>query len=97
MAEGAPLQSPITRIPSQEVSVRATHLFDKSSLCLSWMDERRTAGSGTEATDTSRGSAVSVRVCEQRYAAQRVLPESRFELQHAGSPSEEAAVEEAEE
>jgi len=31
-------------------------------LCSSWMDERRTAGSDTEATDTSRGSAVSVRV-----------------------------------
>lgn len=26
-------------------------------------------------------------------AAQRVLPESRFELQHAGSPPEEAALE----
>ena len=61
------------------------------------MDERRTAGSGTEAMDTSRGSAVSVRVCEQRSAAQRVLPESRFKLQHAGSPSEEAALEEADE
>ena len=35
------------------VSVRATHLFDRKSLCLSRMDERRTAGSGTEATDTS--------------------------------------------
>jgi hypothetical protein len=30
------------------------------------MDERRTAGSGAEATDTSGGSAVSVRVCERR-------------------------------
>jgi hypothetical protein len=55
---------------------------------------QRTAGGGTEATDASRGSAVSGGVCEQQYAAERVLPESRFELQHAGSPSEEAAVEE---
>src|ERR1017187_11000600 len=38
--------------------------------------------------------AVSGGVCEQRYAAERVLPESRFKLQHAGSPSEEATVEE---
>jgi hypothetical protein len=35
------------------VSVRATHLFDTWSLCLSWMDERRTAGKGTETADTS--------------------------------------------
>ena len=59
--------------------------------------ERRTAGSGTEATDTSGSSAISVGVCEQLYTAERVLPESRFELQHAGSPSEEAAMEEKEE
>src|SRR6266478_4260698 len=61
------------------------------------MDERRTAGRDTETTDTSRGSAVSGGVCEQRYAAERVLPKSRFELQHAGSPSEEAAMEEKDE
>src|ERR1700694_2984813 len=61
------------------------------------MDERRTAGSGTETTDTSRGSAVSGGVCEQRYGAERVLPKSRFELGHAGSPSEEAAMEEKDE
>src|SRR5579864_4641056 len=34
------------------------------------------------------------RVCEQRYAAEQVLPEPRFELQHSGSPSKEAAFEE---
>src|SRR5207245_6129273 len=59
--------------------------------------ERRKAGSRRETTDTRRGSAVSGGVCEQRYAAERVLPESRFELQHAGSPSEEEAVEEEDE
>jgi hypothetical protein len=58
--------------------------------------ERRTAGSGTETTDTSGGSEVSGEVCEQRYAAERILPQSGFELQHAGSPSEEATVEEEE-
>jgi hypothetical protein len=41
--------------------------------------------------------AVSGGVCEQRYAAERVLPQSRFELEHAGSPSEEAAREKQEE
>ena len=39
-------------------------------------------------------SAVGGRVCEQRHAPERVLPESRFELQHAGSPSKETALEE---
>jgi serine/threonine protein kinase len=45
-------------------------------------------------TYTSGSSAVGGRVCEQRYAAERVLPESRFELQHTGSPSKETALEE---
>ena len=60
-------------------------------------DERRTAGSGTKAADAGGDPAVGGGVCEQRYAAERVLPESRVEFQHAGSPSEEAAVEEADE
>jgi hypothetical protein len=47
-----------------------------------------------QATDTSRSAAVSGGVCEQWYAAERVLPESRFDLQHSGSPFEEAALEE---
>ena len=42
--------------------------------------ERRAGGSGTETTDTSGGSAVSGGVCEERYAAKRVLPQSRDEL-----------------
>ena len=61
---------------------------------LKWRDERRTEESGTKAPDACGSSAVSGGVCEQRHAAERVLPESRFELQHAGSPSEEATVEE---
>src|SRR5258708_6223972 len=61
------------------------------------MDERRTAGSDTETTDTSCGSAASGGVCEQRHAAERVLPQSGFGSQHSGSPSEEAAMEEKEE
>ena len=47
-----------------------------------------------QATYPCGGSAVGGRVCEQRHAAERVLPESRLELQHAGSPSEKAALEE---
>jgi hypothetical protein len=59
---------------------------------LKWRDERGAEDRGTKATDARRGSAVSGGVCERRYAAERVLPQSWFELQHAGSPSEEAAI-----
>jgi hypothetical protein len=62
---------------------------------LKFPDERRTEGFITQATYPSGSSAVGGRVCAQRDAAERVLPESRFELQHAGSPSEEMALEEA--
>jgi hypothetical protein len=55
---------------------------------------RKNKVGSTEATYTSRSSAVGGGIHEQRHAAQRVLPESRFELQHAGSPSEKAALEE---
>jgi hypothetical protein len=47
-----------------------------------------------QATDTSRGSTVGGGIHEQRHAAERVLPQSGFEFQYAGSPSEEAALEE---
>src|SRR5208337_4217080 len=57
-------------------------------------DDRKNRVVSVQATYTNRSSAVGGRVCEQRYAAERVLPESRFELQHAGSPSEKAALEE---
>jgi hypothetical protein len=61
---------------------------------LKFPDERRTEGFITQTTYTPGSSGVGGRVCEQRYAAERVLPESRFELRHAGSPSEKAALEE---
>jgi hypothetical protein len=38
-------------------------------------------------------SAVGGGIHEQRYAAERVLPQSAVKLQHVGSPSEEAALE----
>src|SRR5271166_5276468 len=47
-----------------------------------------------QATYPCGSSAVGGRFCEQRNAPQRVLPESRFELQHSGSPSKETALEE---
>ena len=51
---------------------------------------------GEPAADASGDPAVGGGVCEQRYAAERVLPHSGFELQHAGSPSEETAMGEEE-
>ena len=43
-----------------------------------------------QATYPCGGSAVGGRVCEQRYAAERVLPESGFRLQHRSEPSDSA-------
>ena len=57
-------------------------------------DDRKNRVVSAQATYPCGSSAVGGRVCEQRYAAERVLPESRFELQHAGSPSKETALEE---
>src|SRR5215469_2345349 len=57
-------------------------------------DDRKNRVVSAQATYASGSSTVGGRVCEQRYAAERVLPESRFELQHSGSPPEEAALEE---
>ena len=57
-------------------------------------DDRKDRVVSAQATYPCGSSAVGGRVCEQRYAAERVLPESRFELQHSGSPSEKAALEE---
>ena len=44
---------------------------------------------GAAATDGSGSPAVGSGVCGQWHAAKRVLPQSRFGLEHAGSPSEE--------
>jgi hypothetical protein len=57
-------------------------------------DDRKNRVVSAQATYPCGSSAVGGRVCEQRYAAERVLPESRFELQHSGSPSKETALEE---
>ena len=55
-------------------------------------DDRKNRVVSAQATYPCGSSAVGGRVCEQRHAAERVLPESRFELQHAGSPSERNGV-----
>jgi hypothetical protein len=52
------------------------------------MDERRRSGSGTR-TEVLQ----FVADCEHWYAAERVLPQSRFEFQDAGSQFEEAVME----
>ena len=57
-------------------------------------DDRKNRVVSAQTTYTGGSSAVGGRVCEQRYAAERILPESRFELQHTGSPSKETALEE---
>src|SRR5229473_4994607 len=57
-------------------------------------DDRKNRVVSAQATYPCGSSAVGGRVCEQRYAAERILPESRFELQHTGSPSKETALEE---
>jgi microsomal dipeptidase-like Zn-dependent dipeptidase len=56
-------------------------------------DDRKNRVVSAQTTYPCGSSAVGGRVCEQRHAAERVLPESRFELQHAGSPSKETALE----
>jgi hypothetical protein len=57
----------------------------------------RREDNGTSATDASGSPATGGGVCGRWHAAERVLPQSRFELEHAESPSKEAALEEKEE
>jgi hypothetical protein len=57
-------------------------------------DDRKNRVVSAQATHPCGSSAVGGRVCEQWYAAEPVLPESSFELQHTGSPSKETALEE---
>src|SRR5487761_1243605 len=54
----------------------------------------RRKDTGAAATDGSGSPAVGSGVCGQWHAAKRVLPQSRFGLEHAGSPSEEEKEEE---
>jgi hypothetical protein len=61
---------------------------------LKCQDGRKNQVVGTQATYPCGSSTARDRVYEQRHAAQRVLPESGFELRHAGSASEEPTLEE---
>src|SRR5579864_871999 len=63
---------------------------------LKFPDELRTEGFTTQTTYTRGSSGVSGRVCEQRYAAERVLPQSTVELRYAESAPEGATLEEKE-
>ena len=63
---------------------------------LKFPDERRTEGFITQTTYTRGSSGVSGRVCEQRYATERVLPQPAVELRHAESAPEGATLEEKE-
>jgi hypothetical protein len=63
---------------------------------LKFSDELRTEGFITQTTYTRGSSGVSGRVCEQRYAAERVLPQSAVELRYAESAPEGATLEEKE-
>jgi hypothetical protein len=61
---------------------------------LKWLDDRRKQIVSAQATNPRGSSKVGGGIQKQRYAPQRVLSESRLELQHAGSPYEETALEE---
>jgi len=61
-----------------------------------WLDERRAEGFSTQTTYTRGSSGIGGGIHEWRYAAERVLPKSGFEIRHAESASEEAALEEEE-
>jgi hypothetical protein len=61
---------------------------------LQWLDDRKSRVVSAQATHSRGSSEVGGGIHEERYAPQRVLSESEFELQHAGSASEEAALEE---
>src|ERR1035437_9003448 len=52
---------------------------------LNFPDDRRTEGFSTQTTYTRRSSGVGGGIHEQRYAAERVLPQSAVELRHAES------------
>ena len=63
---------------------------------LKFPDERRTEGFSTQTTYTRGSSEVGGGIHEQRYAAERVLPQSAVELRHPESAPEEATLEEKE-
>ena len=56
---------------------------------LKWKNAGRRKDNGAAATDGGGSPADGSGVCGQWHAAKRVLPQSRFRFEHAGSPSEE--------
>jgi hypothetical protein len=61
---------------------------------LKFPDERRTEGFSTQTTYTRGSSGRGGGIHEQRYATERVLPQSAVKLRHAESAPEEATLEE---
>jgi hypothetical protein len=64
---------------------------------LKFPDERRTEGFSTQTTYTRGSSGLGGGIHEQRYATERVLPQSAVKLRHAESAPEEATLEEKKE
>jgi hypothetical protein len=70
---------------SRAVSKRLTNTTVRQARSvLKCPDSRKNRVVSVQATYPCGSSAVGGRVCEQRYAAERVLPESRVELQQGG-------------
>ena len=60
---------------------------------LNFSDDRKNRVVSAQTTYPRGSSDVGDGIHEQRYAAERVLPEPGVELQHTGSPPKETALE----
>ena len=69
------------------------HTCSNGGICVEVPDDRKNRVVSAQATHSRGSSEVGGGIQEQRHATQRVLPESRFELQHTGSPPKETALE----
>lgn len=70
--------------------------FRREACVVKWLDEKKTENVNTTTPHPCGSSGVSGRVCEERYATQRVLSEPGLELRHAESAPEGATLEEKE-
>jgi hypothetical protein len=79
-------------IASSSLKRLTNTLVRQAGSALKCPDDRKSGVVSAQATYPCGSSATGGRVCEQRYSAEQVLPESRFE--HTGSPPKETALEE---
>jgi hypothetical protein len=90
----------VTRSQASEPAVEGKRLSNTPvpgrRFVLKLPHERKRKGFITQTTYTLGSSGVGGRVCEQRYAAERVLPQSAVELRYAESAPERATPEEKE-